>query len=144
MSTYYCYKCASDLGLLPATDVKSLNVTGSSYLLKKFMEHTVAASGAGKPKNSIYDDPTYDTYKNHCVSGSASGSVELQPDGKKNLIWYAGQKLGPSFENGAFKFDGDTVKIVYPENTGKLHHFHVDSNAYKATLCSKCGNPILS
>jgi hypothetical protein len=144
MNTYYCYKCASASGILPSTDVKSLNLTGSSYLLQKFMEHTVPSAGAGKTKNSLYDDATYDAYKNYCVSGSASGSVEIQPDGKKNLIWYAGEKLGPSFENGTFNFDGDTVKIVYPENTGKLHHFHVDSNDYKTVVCATCGGPLLS
>lgn len=144
MSTYYCYSCRVALGLYnPPADPESLNLTGNAYLLGKFVEHTIPASGAHKPKNSIYSDPTYETYKGYYVSGSASGSLEILSDGKKNLIWYAGTPLGPAFETGAFAFMGETVKIVFPENTGKLHHFHVDSQNYLTAVCANCGGPVL-
>jgi hypothetical protein len=145
MSTYFCYACARTLGLYtPPANAASLNLTGNLYTLGKFMEHTVYGSGLGKHMNSFYANPTYDAYKDHYVNTSASGSLEVQPDGKKNLIWYAGTPLGPAFENGSFKFSGEAVKVVYPENTGKLHHFHVNAHDYTSQLCSLCHKPILS
>ena len=144
MSTYYCHSCALKLGhYVPPADPASLNLTGSPYLLTKFMEHTDPVWGAGKALNSIYSDPAYETYKSYYVSGSASGSLEIQQNGGKNLIWYAGTPLGPSYGNGAIQFTGDAVKIVFAENTGKLHHFHVDANNYVASVCANCGCPIL-
>lgn len=144
MNTYYCYSCRVALNLYsPPAPPESLNLTGSPYLLGKFMEHTVPASGAHKPKSSIYSDPTYDAYKDYYVSGSASGSLEILPDGKKNLIWYAGTPLGPAYQGSTFLFSGDTVRIVFPENTGKLHHSHVDSRNYLMASCTNCGGPVL-
>ena len=144
MNTYYCYACMMKLGLYaPPADPATLNLTGSPYQFKKFMEHTVQASGAHKQLNSIYSDPTYDQYKNYYVSGSAAGCLEVQADGKKNLIWYASSSLGPAYDHGCPLFTGDIVKIVFPENTGKLHHFHVDSQQYQAAICLNCGQPIL-
>jgi hypothetical protein len=132
------------LGLYaPPADPALINLTGSPYTLTKFMEHTVPASGCGKYLSSIYADPTYDAYKEYYVNTSASGSLEVQPDGKKNIIWYADKALGPAFETGSFKFSGEAVKIVYAENTGKLHHFHVDANKYLTKTCAICGGPIL-
>ncbi len=145
MNTYYCHTCALKLGLYaPPVDPASINLTGNVYTLTKFIEHTVPASSSHKKLNSIYADPTYQTYKNYYVSGSASGSLEIQPDGKKNLILHAHKKLGSAFETGSFKFSGEAVKIVYPENTGKLHHFHVDANSYSLKICANCGCAILS
>ena len=144
MNTYYCHSCTIALGLYsPPASPDSLNLTGSLYLLEKFIEHTVPASGSHKPKNSIYSDPTYEAYKDYYVSGSASGSLEILPDGKKNIIWYAGKPLGPAFQGSTYLFSGDTVRIVFPENTGKLHHSHVDSQNYQMAICAKCGCSIL-
>jgi hypothetical protein len=134
----------SKLGLYsPSAEPVSLNLTGSKYLLRKFIKHTVPSSGSFKKQNSIYSDPTYEAYQNYYVSGSASGSLEVQPNGQKNLIWYAGTPLGPSFKNGSFDFCGDAVKIVYPENTGLLHHYHVDATKYQTAVCANCGGPVL-
>ena len=144
MNTYYCHACTSKHGLYaPPVDPAFINLTGSPYTLTKFMENTIPASGLGKQLNSIYADPTYNDYKAYYVNASASGSLEVQPDGKKNIIWYAGRDLGPAFETGSFKFSGEAVKIVYPENSGKLHHFHVDAHNYLTNVCSICGSPVL-
>lgn len=144
MSIYYCHSCALKLGhYVPPGDPNTLNLTGSAYLLRKFMEHTDPVWGSGKALSSIYSDPAYETYKNYYVSGSASGSLEIQPNGNKNLIWYAGMPLGPSYGNSGIQFTGDAVKIVFVENTGKLHHFHVDANSYVTAVCANCGCPIL-
>ena len=124
-------------------DQEQLNLTGSAYQFGKFVEHTIPASGAHKAINSIYSDPSYDAYKNYYVSGAASGSLEIQPDGKKNVIWYAHQNLGPAFRTGGFAFSGDAIKIVYPEDTGKMHHFHIDSSKYQTAVCVRCGGIVL-
>lgn len=144
MSTYYCHTCALIDGIYtPPCDPTLINLTGSAYTLRKYVEHTVEASGSHKTINSIYADPTYGTYKDYYVSSSLSGSVEVQADGKKNLIWHAHQSLGPAFETGSFKFSGEAVKVVFAENTGKLHHFHVNANDYATAVCAKCGCAIL-
>jgi len=144
MSTYYCHYCAVRAGVYAQPgDPSAINLTGSAYTLRKFIEHTVAASGANKTINSIYADPTYDAYRNYYISASLSGSVEVQPDGKKNLVWHAHQSLGPAFKTGSFKFHGETVKVVYAENTGKLHHFHVNAHDYATQICAACGCAVL-
>jgi hypothetical protein len=144
MSTYYCHSCAHALGHYPATSPESVNLTGSNYQLQKFVKHTTPATGGWVGKNSIYSDPTYETYKNYYVSGSLSGSLEIDAHGRKNVIWYASSSLGTGWRNGTPVFSGDAVKIVLPEDDQKVHHFHVEASGYQKTLCSKCGNPILS
>ena len=144
MNTYYCYPCRKALNLCaPPANVDNLNFTGSQYTLEKFMKHTVPASGSNKRINSIYSDPTYETYKEYCVNGTASGSLEVQSDGTQNLIWLAGKTLGPAFENGRVLFSGDTVKIIFADNTGSLHHYHVDSSKYQTAVCANCGGSVL-
>jgi hypothetical protein len=145
MNTYYCHACMKALNLCAQPpNPETVNLTGSAYQFGKFVEHTIPASGAHKPINSIYSDPDYDTYKGYYVSGSASGSLEILPNGKKNIIWYAHQNLGPASTAGGFAFSGDAVKIVFPEDAGKLHHFHVDSSKYQTAVCKRCGGIVLT
>jgi len=144
MSTHYCHSCALALGHYPATNPEVVNLTGSNYQLQKFVKHTTPGTGSWVGKNSIYADPTYEAYKNYYVSGSLSGSLEIDANGRKNVIWYASSSLGTCWQNGAPVFSGDAVKIVLPEDDQKVHHFHIEASGYKMTACAKCGNPILS
>ena len=141
MSNYYCHTCARSLGLLTGMSTGSLNLTGNSYLLGKYEKHTQIPTGDGVV--SIYDDPSYNVYHDYTISGCLSGSLELDSQNRKNLIWYAGQDIGVTYEDQTLVFPADTVKVVLPEATGKLHSFPVNSSNYTSSSCINCGKLIL-
>ena len=141
MKTYYCHDCSRTLGHITGIETDSINLTGSQYLFEKYEKHTQIPSGSGFI--SIYDDPTYENYKGYTVSGSLSGALEIDEQNRKNLIWYAGENIGVTYQDGNIFFSNDTVKVVLPENTGKLHSFPVDAQNYTNAVCANCGNHII-
>src|SRR5690349_21403680 len=96
-SQHYCHDCALKLGLVVPYDTSVINLTGSIYQLGKFMKHTIPATYAGYL--SVFNRPDYADYLSYTVATSVSGSVEIDAQGRTNLIWYAGKHTGMTFEN---------------------------------------------
>lgn len=142
MKQYYCQKCVRDQGLIARIDTNSLNLTGSNYLFEKFEKHTKIPTGTDYI--SVYNDPTYQNYKGYTISGSLSGFLEIDEKNRKNLIWHAEKYIGVTYDGGNLIFPIDAVKVVLPEDTGRLHSFPVNSNNYSSEFCISCARQILS
>jgi hypothetical protein len=85
MTTYYCHDCAIRLKeWIPATPT---NLTGTYYQLEKYIKHTSPITSYNF--NSIFTDPASATYSNFIVSAVASGNLEIDDLGRKNLVWVA-------------------------------------------------------
>jgi len=86
MKNYYCHKCSIELGHLNPIVVDHLNLTGSTYLLDKFIKHTLPQTQSGLV--SIFSDPSYEYYKNSIVNTVASGSTIVN-NNQVDLIWFS-------------------------------------------------------
>jgi len=81
MSQFFCHSCSVSGLVTPAMPT---SLTGTSYQLEKFIKHT--APTVTYPINSIFDDPTYDTYSGYIVTGTISGLLEIDNYGRKILF----------------------------------------------------------
>lgn len=138
MSQYFCPQCAESNGLITAASPATL--TGTQYQLDKFIKHT-APSGSHQ-LNSIFDDPTYDEYRRYVVTTTASGLLEIDDQGRKNLWWFAGSQTGAEYRNGVYFAPTDGVKIVWPENDTKLHAYPIVSSPGSTVTCASCGKSL--
>lgn len=116
------------------------SLTGTPYQLGRFIKHT-APTGT-YPINSIFDDPTYDTYCSYIVTGTISGLLEIDDGGRKNFIWYAGKYTGAEYRNGIYVAPTSGVKIVLPEDSTRLHAFPLLAQPRSINHCLNCGSPL--
>ena len=140
MNIYYCNECASRNGHVSIVDTETLNLTGSDYLFDKFEKHTQLPIGSGF--TSIFDGSTYSDYLNYSLSALDNGALEIDSQNRKNLIWFAGEDIGIAYQSGSPVCANDAVKIVFPEDSNKLHSFPVDSQPYATSVCQDCGAQI--
>jgi len=139
MLQHYCHECSVLNGLVIPASPSSL--TGTSYQLEKYIKHT-APTGIYEGLNSVFDDPTYEAYSGYTVTGTASGLLEIDYKNRKNLIWYAGSPTGVEYRNGIFTAPTTGVKIVLPEDGGKIHAFPITASPHSVAKCLLCGKPL--
>lgn len=132
---YYCHQCATSSLMIDPASPSSL--TDNSYKLDKFIKHTAPSCLAGII--SVFSNPTYSSYSTYVVNTAASGLLEIDARGRKNVIWFAGSQTGIEYRNGAFFAPSDGVKIVWPENDSKLHAFPIASSPLQSAVCASCG-----
>lgn len=142
MSNYFCHECAISLGKVSPVDPSSLSLTGSStasYQFHKFVKHTIF-----QPTGyvSIFNDPTYEKYKDHVVSGSLSGFLEIDDKNRKNMIYYVGSNIGITYNNGSLVLPNDAAKIVLPEKPFGIHAYPIKIDTVFSNRCENCGRYI--
>ena len=134
MSEYYCHKCAAIKGLMnPASPT---DLIGTPYQLDKFIKHTAPAGIY--PVNSIFDNLDYSAYRDYVVYTSGSGCFEIDDQGRSNLIWIAGRKIGATFHNGVLIAPDDAVRVVFHDNEWKIHAFPTLSDPIQTKRCALC------
>ena len=140
MTQYFCYQCAIANNLVSPVEVDTLNLTGSSYQLEKFIKHTSPPTGSGYI--TVFDDPTYKNYRNYIVTGTISGMLEIDDRGRKNLLWYGGEQTGFQYIGGRYIAPVSGVKIVLSENSERLHAYPVEGVSGLILTCASCGEPL--
>jgi hypothetical protein len=140
MPQYYCHQCAISNSLVRPASPSSL--TDTPYKLCKFIKHTAPSASAVYSINSVFNDPTYQAYENYVVNATASGFLEIDYQGRKSIIWFAGSEIGVEYHNGVFVAPTDGVKLVLPEDVSRLHPFSIGSSPLKSTSCASCGRSI--
>ncbi len=141
MENYYCHKCSQELGHLNSIGVDQMNLTGSTYLLDKFIKHTLPPTQSGLV--SIFSDPSYESYMNSTVNTVASGSTIVN-NNQVDLVWFSNQANGISFINGIPQNNTDVVKTVLHHDAAKIHSFPVNSADLITKQCDRCGINILT
>jgi hypothetical protein len=138
MTTYFCHECARKYGhVSPVTPSSGLGPT-TSYQLGKFIKHTVGTSGYNL--NSVFNDPLWSTYQDYLVAGTASGCLQIDDKGRKNLIFFAGKETGLQYQSGVFSASCSGVVVVCSEDAGKIHAFPSDLAA-ESQICQFCYRP---
>jgi len=140
MAQHYCHQCAMFNSLVSPVSPSSLIDT--CYKFGKFMKHTAPSASAVYPVNSFFDDPTYHTYENYVVTTAASGFLEIDDCGRKNLIWYAGSRIGAEYHGGMFVAPTEGVKLVLSEDDSSIHAFSIGASPSRTGFCDSCGKPV--
>jgi len=140
MAEYYCHECSIKRGFLN-NEIRDFNPTGSTYQLEKFYKHTVPPKCSGTI--SVFDMPENQRYKDYIVNTLASGCVEFDDQGRKNVIWVAGRTQGYIFKDGVIQGDADGVKEVLTEDSEKIHAFPTGSAQLSKEKCVDCGRDIV-
>lgn len=136
----YCHSCAIASGIVKPS-IQS-NLSGTSYQLDKFLKHTAPAA-AYWGINSVFDDPSFESYKNYIVTTQASGTAQIDDRGRINMVWYAGSGIGAVHQGGEFKISATAVKLVLPNDDSKVHAFPIKlSRALESSKCELCGASI--
>jgi hypothetical protein len=136
---YYCHSCARKRGYLSSMQTGSL--TNTSYQLGKYIKHTNP-----DPKynvQSVFNSSSTQAYRDYIVSSSLSGSVEIDDQGRRSVIWGAGKEIGFRYENGALKHPEDVVKVVLSTHSGSIHAYSQSSTQFGTARCVDCGDPVL-
>lgn len=140
MSEYYCHECSIKMGLL-TNEIEKIKPSGTGYQLEKYYKHTVPPECSGTI--SIFEKDENKKYKEYFINSMASGCVEIDGHGRKNIVWVAGEKQGLMFKDGSLMNDVDCVKVVLPDDPKKIHAFPTGSNSLSTEICTKCGKSIV-
>ncbi len=136
---YYCHQCGASLGHLE--NVYTSDPLQSSYQLEKFVKHTVPGLHGDA---SVFDSTSTGPYADYVVSAGASGVVEIDDRGRRNIIWLAGRQTGFDYRNGVLVGPTDGVKVVLSSEAAKIHAFPVDATALTSRQCVSCGKLVAS
>jgi len=135
MTDYYCHACATTKGLA-AVNVPA-DLTGSNYQVGKFFKHT--SPDPAIPVQTVLNLPDYDDYKDLMINTAASGSVEVDQQGRRNLILWVGHQTGLLYEAGVLKAPVDAFKLVIPGDASKIHGYPTGSVGFAVSTCHDCG-----
>lgn len=138
MKKYFCHECAISNSLV--TPVNPAILTETEYQLCKIIKHTAPLKSY--QLNSVFDDPTIKVYREYMVNTSASGYLEIDDLGRKNLIWFAGSRAGAEYRNDVFVAPDDGIKLVCPENEAKAHAFPIAGSPHLCITCASCGKAL--
>jgi hypothetical protein len=137
-----CHQCGISQGLISPHPDETLNLTGTTYKYDKYMKHTAPHNQPGFI--SVFDDPTYEAYRNYYINASYSGCVEIDDNNRVNIVWYAGEENGVSEDEGVPIINTDSVKIVLFDDRNRVHCYPVASGTtLAATSCELCGSPVV-
>ena len=121
MPTYYCHPCANRKKLLSGAIPSDLLAT--DYQRAHFQKHT--APDKTYPLNSIFADPTLESYRGFVVSAAASGCVQVDERGRTNAFWVAAEPPGVTYENGRFEVSANAVIVVRRHDQDTVHAYPV-------------------
>lgn len=136
---YYCHECADKLSLIP--NPPSGKVVRTSYQYEKHLKHTVP--NPTYSIQSIFSDPSTSVYANHLVNTILAGAVEIDDQGRRNIIWCAGMETGFHYQSGKLIQPSDAVKVVLSLDTDKVHAFPENSTSFSTATCCHCGELIV-
>jgi hypothetical protein len=114
------------------------------YQLEKFIKHHATPTWVTNGMNSLFSDPATATYVNYVITAVASGSVAVDYRRRPSFVWYAGETMGWTLEDGVFRCPSNAVKVVLPYEETKIHAYPVHAGDYAAVRCAKCREPILA
>jgi len=140
MTKYYCHECSIELGFL-IDNAPTTNFTGSSEQLEKFIKHTTPTQSYDI--NSIFNDKSYSNYRDYIVNTLASGSVEIDDQNRKNIVYCAGKNIDFTNISGSIQIPTDAVKVVLHQNSYKIHSYPTGSAGFVNSTCDKCGKNII-
>jgi len=142
MSIYYCRNCAITRGDINQSLIPAANLTGDAngYQLDRFLKHTETGYYTGGVV-SLFKKPEYDYYKTYILGASISGCLEIDDKNRKNIVYWAGEKIGCSYDpiSGQVVYPESGVRVVLYEDDAKIHGFTCNPTGMLVSSCASCG-----
>jgi len=139
---HFCHDCVIRHSLINPIDTTIQNLTGSAYMLEKFVKHTAPLDYRGIV--SVFFSQDYSCYRDFTISSTVSGSLQVDDQNRKNWIWYAGHDVGITYQNGIYSLPNDAIKVVLSDNPTGIHAFPVNYELQYVERCYLCGKPLAS
>jgi hypothetical protein len=129
-----------------AVDPQLVNLTSSfnnNYLLGKFEKH-YNNSGSYNintvfKKDDFENQSDYDIYEQYHYLAYVSGSLEIDNQGRKNLVLCYTKPTGDEYTQGIKAGQSEAVKLVLFDNANKIHAFPTSSAHLTTVRCKNCG-----
>lgn len=109
---------------------------------EKYLKHTLPPTRL-EGVHSVFNVLSESRYLQFVINTSASGCLEIDEYGRKNLIYAVGETIGFTFVNGAGYRPDNAVRLVLPLDENKRHAFST-SGFVISRLCPRCGELIVS
>jgi len=139
MEKYYlCSSCKKSTGEIN-TGMYS-DPLGSTYQQDKYKKHTVPTTGYDK--QSVFIDFTETEYTGLIQEAVLSGSLEVDEQGRKNIIYPIREKIGVLYSKGIPIREQDVLKVVCSTDGERVHGFTISSTTLSTGVCKDCNNPI--
>jgi hypothetical protein len=142
MNIYSCPVCTlryyNPVVLSPAN-----NLTGSAYLLGKFLKHT---PGNYNPADGVVSKYHFQDYPTYCYllhQAIQSGSLEVDSQNRRNLLLPLRAPVGQVYDPSGIIQPVDVVKVVKPHDLKHIHHYATGSFSLIGARCWSCGNSII-
>ena len=136
---YYCHSCGHHLGLIP--DPPTGKLVSTPYQYDKHIKHTIPADCYSI--QSCFSDGSTSEYADHIVNAMLEGAVEVDEQGRINIVWCAGRQTGFRYVNGHLSKPVDAVKVVLTSSTGEVHAFPESSTSFINGTCGRCGSGLV-
>jgi hypothetical protein len=140
MDGHHCSECAQKNHGFNPNIYDTINFTGSSYLLGKYLKHAQFMSGSGAI--SVYASSDYDDYRNCLLISINSGSVDIANGVAVSAVWNAYQFLGDTSINGVYSHPCFENKVVKLDDLSKTHGYCTNSFSIPNGYCVDCGKLI--
>ena len=135
INSLYCLECAARNHWLNPSITGVM--TFSDYQLEKFIKHT-APTGWAANLHSVFDEPSVSGYRDYIVLAAASGYLDRSNPGKPTLCYFAHEKTGNTYLNGAFQLGASGVRVVCIGRETRVHAFP-DASVLPTAICAGCG-----
>ncbi len=148
MSVYFCPICTYGIISGSIVDPRACNLSDSfaGYsLYNKYRKHVLNEGSYSVNSVFTYDNfdinapIKYQEYENYCFQTAVSGSLEIDNNGRRNLVWYAQKPTGELTLNGSSCGHLDSVKLVLWFCEEMIHAYPTSSQALFSNRCASCG-----
>lgn len=120
MEPHYCLDCAlAKLNYSPPPQVSGLIPASGSYQYQKFEKHTTPQRTY--PQNSVFHDKDYSSYQGKVQTGTVSGCVRREADGRNTLLYVTDAETGQTFRSGSMPQPCNGVLLACIDHSGHLH-----------------------
>lgn len=90
----------------------------------------------------VFNLTSSETYWDYIVNPSASGCVEVDAWGRRNVILVGSRTAHVTLSNGVYAGPADAVKLVCAQDSSMAHAFPVAISALTVGSCATCGTRV--
>ncbi len=134
---YYCRECANQRGKIP--DPPTGKVVRTKKQRGKHHKHTTL--NPNEEILGIFPDLSTDSYRKLVLETWENGDIEIGDNGKTNIVWASGEKVGDVYRYGALQGPAEVIKVVLASDPESVHSYPVSRSDYDGRKCLVCRKP---
>jgi hypothetical protein len=140
-STFYCRPCATGRGLLAGLHAPS--TAPSPYQIRKARKRIQSTPGS-TGLQSLLRTKTTSHYDDLAKRTFANGFLEIEPDGRRSLVYQTTGVIGDRFKGRRPIATLDSFRWVLSTGVSLAHGRPVSSTEYAGEECAGCDGALIS